>query len=274
MATGQNADHELTGGLKKWNTPQIHFRGEPLAYLIGRNESPWDTFKTIFTCDLAGRVSIAACRTHPSQLRAIRTFKKEESKEMLEKFKHIRHENVLLAREYYDHEDSVYFVFDDLPLTLKHVIGSDYYPCDAEVSCIKKILSGLSFLRACGYDHPFLTCSYILLGMDGTIQIAGLEGCENRSTLSHFGSIEAVASITILLMQKYKKPDGTKDIDNLDCWSIDSQAFQFLQRTDTASSIDELKEYILETLTPPKVILAGLARFVLISARTSYSYEA
>ena len=43
-------------------------------------------------------------------------------------------------------------------------------------------------------------------------------------------------------MQKYTKSNGAKGIDNVDRWSMDSLAFQFLLRTDTAESVDELKD--------------------------------
>lgn len=93
--------------------------------------------------------------------------------------------------------------------------------------------------------------------MDGTIQIgksnsacwkkeltnssAALDRCVKGSP-DQSRSIDAVASITTLLMQKYTKSNGAKGIDNVDRWSVDSLAFQFLLKTDTAQSIDELKD--------------------------------
>jgi hypothetical protein len=93
--------------------------------------------------------------------------------------------------------------------------------------------------------------------MDGTIQIgkrtstcwnkeltnfsAALDCCV-RGPPDQSKSIDAVASIATLLMQKYTKSNGAKGIDNVDRWSMDSLAFQFLLKTDTAESVDELKE--------------------------------
>ncbi|KAI7968412.1 hypothetical protein EIK77_000961, partial [Talaromyces pinophilus] len=226
--------------------------------LRGWKDSPWKHYNHIFNCDLAGDVSIATARTHPSELRAIRTLKKEDSEDILEKFHTIRHENILLVREYFTHEDSVYMVFDDLPVTLDHLAACDYYPRDTQVlSALAQILSGLSFLHACGYDHQALICSNILLGMDGTIQIGKSTSMRGKKELTNFSaaldccvkgppdqakSIDAVASIATLLMQKYTKSNGAKGIDNVDRWSMDSLAFQFLLKTDTAESVDELKD--------------------------------
>lgn len=93
--------------------------------------------------------------------------------------------------------------------------------------------------------------------MDGTIQFgksnsacwkkeltnssAALDCCVKGSP-DQSRSIDAVASIATLLMQKYTKSNGAKGIDNVDRWSMDSLAFQFLLRTDTAESVDELKD--------------------------------
>jgi hypothetical protein len=127
---------KLTGGLKRLDLPRAALRGKSDHQCTGWNESPWIHYSRIFNCDLAGSVSIVTVRSHPSELRAIRTFKKEDSSEILEKLRAIRHENILLAREYFKHEDLVFVVFDDLPVTLDHLVACDYYPRDAQVSSI------------------------------------------------------------------------------------------------------------------------------------------
>ena len=93
--------------------------------------------------------------------------------------------------------------------------------------------------------------------MDGTIQIGKSTSVCGNKELTNLSaaldccvkgppdqakSIDAVASIATLLMQKYTKSNGAKGIDNVDRWSMDSLAFQFLLRTDTAESVDELKD--------------------------------
>jgi hypothetical protein len=42
------------------------------------------------------------------------------------------------------------------------------------------------------------------------------------------------------LMQKYVKDDGAIGVENLDRWPSDSNAVDFLSRTISASSVDEL----------------------------------
>lgn len=130
---GKKISTPLTGGPKRLRLPLAVLQGKAKHQLSGWNDSPWKHYKHIFNCDLAGDISIAITRTHPSELRAIRTLKKEDSEDILEKFRTIRHENILLVREYFTYEDSVYMVFDDLPVTLDHLVACDYYPQDAQV---------------------------------------------------------------------------------------------------------------------------------------------
>ncbi|KAI7973361.1 hypothetical protein EIK77_000825 [Talaromyces pinophilus] len=131
--TGKKKSTKLTGGPKRLRLPSAVLQAKAEHQLSGWDDSPWKHYNHIFNCDLAGEVSIATARTHPSELRAIRTFKKEDSEDILEKFHTIRHENILLVREYFTYEDSVYMVFDDLPVTLDHLVACDYYPRDTQV---------------------------------------------------------------------------------------------------------------------------------------------
>ncbi|QGA20931.1 hypothetical protein EYB26_008641 [Talaromyces marneffei] len=188
-----NVSQSLTVGAS--NSASVKSSHQPLN---GLAETRADSGKT--TGKNSPTKLTATARTHPSELRAIQTLKKEDSEDILEKFRTIRHENILLVREYFTHEDSIYMVFDDLPVTLDHLVACDYYPRDTQVlSALAQILSGLSFLHACGYNHQALICSNILLGMDGTIQIAALDYCV-KGPPDQAKSINAVASIATLLM--------------------------------------------------------------------------
>ena len=54
--------------------------------------------------------------------------------------------------------------------------------------------------------------------------------------------VRAVGRITMELMQKYPKEDGAIGIENLNRWSVDSQAVRFLSMTTSAESVEELKK--------------------------------
>lgn len=59
---------------------------------------------------------------------------------------------------------------------------------------------------------------------------------------SHPRDVRAVGYITMELMQKYAKEDGAIGIENLNRWSMDSDAVKFLSMTTSAGSIEELRK--------------------------------
>ncbi|KAG5294642.1 hypothetical protein I7I48_11256 [Histoplasma ohiense] len=70
------------------------------------------------------------------------------------------------------------------------------------------------------------------------------------------------------LMQKYDKDDGLIEVDNLNCWPVDSASFGFLSVTSEAMSIEVLKQHpLVSKQRPSPGVLIGLARLALISAR-------
>ncbi|KAH2952250.1 hypothetical protein KXW43_007425 [Aspergillus fumigatus] len=148
---------------------QSSVRSECLAAqpLSIKRESPWRTLKDLFTCDLAGPVSVAVDDKNPSKVIAV--------------------------------------------------------------------LDGILHLLESGFEHESLTCSNTLLGQDGVIQIAALEHCVKRqSNQSQEKTRRALANITMLLMQKYLKPDGVVGIDNTR-WQADP--ILFLSATQSVSTV-------------------------------------
>ncbi|KAI1906768.1 hypothetical protein LOZ65_006831 [Ophidiomyces ophidiicola] len=211
---------------------------------IVREESPWETFHNEFTCELAGTVTIAVHRSRPSRVVPIRAYATKDAEKMLERFGKIQHKNVISVIECYKHKDTLYAVVDDLPLTLVQLVACRAYPSESQLaSIVAQVLDGLSYLAASGFEHESMTCSNILLGLDGLVKIGSLEFCvkipPNRPQTR---SIKALSIITMELMQKYEKEDGLIGVDDLDRWPIDSSAVDFLIATSSASSIDELKQ--------------------------------
>ncbi|KAH2667019.1 hypothetical protein KXW53_007269 [Aspergillus fumigatus] len=167
---------------------QSSVRSECLAAqpLSIKRESPWRTLKDLFTCDLAGPVSVAVDDKNPSKVIAVRAFSKKKADTWLQ------------------------------------------------------VLDGILHLLESGFEHESLTCSNTLLGQDGVIQIAALEHCVKRqSNQSQEKTRRALANITMLLMQKYLKPDGVVGIDNTR-WQADP--ILFLSATQSVSTVQELKK--------------------------------
>lgn len=88
-------------------------------------------------------------RSRPSRVMAIRTFTQDRTDQMLEIFRNIHHENILSAIECYKDGETVYFRFDDFPVTLEHLVACDAYPTETQLALI---LSQVTFIGSTTKD--------------------------------------------------------------------------------------------------------------------------
>jgi hypothetical protein len=114
------------------------------------------------------------------------------------------------------------------------------------------------------FEHGFLTCSNVLLGLNGSVKIdlnvhltvsknitddkftAGLKFCvKNLSNQPQNQFIKALTFITMKLMQKYEKNNKLIEINDLNRWPVDSDAVEFLSATSSTVFIKILKQVIL-----------------------------
>lgn len=124
----------VSGGPKCFGLPQVCEEGTYLG-LIVREESPWDTYRRTLRCNLAGEVFIAARRSHPSQVVAIREYTKGDVAKMRRLYDILDHDNVLTARECFVNEGCMYALVNDLQLTLEQLVGCrSLYPTEAELA--------------------------------------------------------------------------------------------------------------------------------------------
>ena len=156
--------------------------------LFVRDESPWDTFKKNYECELAGTVAVVVHRARPSSLFAIKTFLREDTDKMLQIFRRIQHENVISAVECFRNKDSLHVVLEHLPVSLDQIVACPAYPDETQLSSVlaqvislrctnnnaadgPQILDGLSYLAAEGFEHRSLNCSNVLLSIRGDVKI-------------------------------------------------------------------------------------------------------
>ncbi|RAL04899.1 uncharacterized protein BO80DRAFT_318000, partial [Aspergillus ibericus CBS 121593] len=239
--------------------------------LVLRDESPWDALTPIFTCDLAGSVSIAVHRTRPSRVFAVRAYPERSGDKILKILQKVQHPNVISTKDIYKHGEVLYSVGVDRPLTLDNLVACDRFPSELQLaSILAQVLNGISYLLANGWEHQAIEYSNILLGLDGLIEIAALEHCvEHQLDQSQSRSLSALTTVTTLLMQKYVKADGAIGIDNVDCWSIGSEPVEFLSATTSVVTIEDLKlhPFIAKSRWSPGELI-GLVRLALISTHT------
>ena len=97
---------------------------------------PWDTLKDLFTCDLAGPLSLAVHKEDPRKVIAVRSFSRDKADIWLQVLRKTKHPNVTSAREIFKDHGMTYFIVDDLPLTLEHVVACDIFPSELQLASI------------------------------------------------------------------------------------------------------------------------------------------
>ncbi|KAL4918125.1 hypothetical protein BDW62DRAFT_210818 [Aspergillus aurantiobrunneus] len=196
-----------------------------------RRGSPWHILKDLFTCDLAGPVSIAVHKKGPSEVIAVRVFSKEKVDVWLQVLQQTQHPNVISATEIFKDLGMTYFIVDDLPLTLEHLVACDIFPSELQLASI--------LVQHCIGRQP---------------------------TQSQAQTLRALTNVTMFLMQKYLKPDGVIGIDGTRWWS---EPLEFLSATASVATIQELRKHPLLTKHRWSAgTLVGLACLCLITTHT------
>jgi hypothetical protein len=98
--------------------------------------SPWDKLKDLFTCDLAGPVSIAVHDKSPSEVVAVRAFSKKKADTWLQVLQRTQHPNAISAKEILVDRSMTYYIVDDLPLTLEHLVTCHIFPSELQLASI------------------------------------------------------------------------------------------------------------------------------------------
>jgi hypothetical protein len=104
--------------------------------LIIRDESPWDTFKKYYECDLAGTVAVCVRTSDSRAARAIRRFPSEDTDKILGILRSTDHKNVASVWECFRTPDALYTLCEFDPLTLDHVVACKAFPDQQQLAAI------------------------------------------------------------------------------------------------------------------------------------------
>lgn len=130
-------EKSLKGPPKKLVLPNIVEEGGSVAQsLVLRDGSPWDALTPIFTCDLAGSVSIAVHRTRPSRVFAVRAYPERSGDKIMKILQKVQHPNVISTKDIYKHGEVLYSVGVDRPLTLDNLVACDRFPSELQLASI------------------------------------------------------------------------------------------------------------------------------------------
>jgi hypothetical protein len=92
--------------------------------------------KDLFTCDLAGPVSVAIHDKDPSKVIAVRAFSGRKADAWLQVLQQTQHPNIISAKDIFKDQGLIYFIVDDLPLTLEHLVACDVFPSELQLASI------------------------------------------------------------------------------------------------------------------------------------------
>lgn len=130
-------------------------RGSPRAFALQansrtgsdfnlRNESPWDTYKKHYECDLAGTVIVSVRSSDGRAARAIRQFSSMDCDKILKVLRSTNHKNVASVWECFCTFDSLYTLSEFDPLSLDHIVACKAFPDQQQLAAIMSQVCALN----------------------------------------------------------------------------------------------------------------------------------
>ncbi|KAH6970356.1 hypothetical protein BKA56DRAFT_447812, partial [Ilyonectria sp. MPI-CAGE-AT-0026] len=207
-----------------------------------RAESPWNYYEKspITFLDLSGEVIIAQEKTSPKKLVGLRTMPKAT----LTNLQKLRHTNIYFALEAFVANKSTYVVFEEMHLTLEHLVISLAYPSSRQLGTILgQILDGLVYLETENFSHGLLHCKNILVNNRGVVKLGQQEQYRTTSLAIKKKDIGDFGLVTMQLMQKCDPEDGAIRVADPSRWGDHTQAvIQFVSDIPLATSTIELRK--------------------------------
>jgi serine/threonine protein kinase len=158
--------------------------------ITARIESPWDTFRKYYDCDLAGPVAVCVRSSGDRGVWAARQYPIEDADKVLRNLRSMRHRNLASIRECFRTPEILYTLGDFDPLVLDHIVACKAFPDEQELAAIMsqvcsssylsarckqadyvKLVDGLSYLAANNFHHTSLDCSSVLVNLNGHVKI-------------------------------------------------------------------------------------------------------
>ncbi|KAH8760756.1 kinase-like domain-containing protein [Hyaloscypha finlandica] len=236
-----------------------------------KHESPWICFQKDFELKLDVFSTIAIRKDFTRDLVIIKSFSGSDAPKKVHMLQRIRHNNFIAFLDYFMHKQTHYIVLEYIGISLAHFAKSSKYPTEIHLAAILgQILNGLAYLASKGLEHGSLSTSNILISSGGDVKITAQECCREVGSSRKLPDVRAVGYIAMELMQKYVKDDGAIGVENLDRWPSDSNAVDFLSRTTSASSVDELLKHPLFKCDWRKEDLKAMVEITAISASRAY----
>jgi hypothetical protein len=97
-------------------------------YIMTKDESPWRSYERIYQLRLGvgDRVNVAERKSPPFDIVTVRSFSGPRIEDKLYMLQRIRHPNFVLAFDAFKFEQSLYIVFEHMPISLQHIAGNPH----------------------------------------------------------------------------------------------------------------------------------------------------
>ncbi|KAH7109925.1 kinase-like domain-containing protein [Dactylonectria estremocensis] len=212
-----------------------------------RAESPWKyyTKSSIIALDLGGSVIIAKGRPSSEPVGLRRIPKEKATTDALAKLQKLRHTNIYFALEAFVTDKFTYVVFEQMDLTLSHLVISAAYPSSQQLATVLgQILDALAYLETEGISHGLLNCENILVKKSGLVKLGQQEAYQSTSIARRSKDIHDFGLVTMQMMQKYKPDDGAIGVADPSHWGDYAQLIiQFVSDIPLASSATKLRKH-------------------------------
>ncbi|KAE8132437.1 hypothetical protein BDV38DRAFT_287751 [Aspergillus pseudotamarii] len=146
-------------------------RPSHLAFII-RKESPWETYRKVYDCNLDGPLEVAIPRVHPGRLVAIKSIKRKDINEIPRFFQRLQHSSIHSCQECFLYQGSVFLLYDYIPVSLDHLVACEAHLNETELAAVlAQVVEGLLYLSSQRLEHPQLTTVNILATERGEVKI-------------------------------------------------------------------------------------------------------
>jgi hypothetical protein len=97
-------------------------------YIMTKEGSPWRSYERIYQLRLGvgDRVTVAERRSPPFNVVTVRSFSGPRVEDKLRMLQQIQHANFVSAFDAFKFEQSLYVVFEHMPISLQHIAGNPY----------------------------------------------------------------------------------------------------------------------------------------------------
>ncbi|KAJ5974800.1 hypothetical protein N7481_008507 [Penicillium waksmanii] len=142
--------------------------------ITARNESPWDTFRKYYDCDLAGLVAVCVRSSGDRGVWAVRQYPIEDADKVLRILRSVRHRNLASIRECFRTKDIMYTLGEFDPLVLDHIVACKAFLDERELAAImSQLVDGLLYLMTNNFYHTSLDCTSVLVNLNEHVKIGG-----------------------------------------------------------------------------------------------------